>query len=175
MNDSSWALEEQYFNSTLSVADKGEDRTADSLLTSLAAVDLHSYLCTLLRNIIHLMCATENGNQWLPGSQTLKVNWCLLNTCVALAQHNTFKRTWLYIPCWHPIYEQTVLSISSESTEMSEPTHPCQNITMRQHWSLLPFTSLGLWEICCNRPNLTAAAAGFFGPVERRYSLNQSE
>lgn len=26
LNDTSWALEEQYFNSTLSVADKGDDR-----------------------------------------------------------------------------------------------------------------------------------------------------
>lgn len=125
------------------------------------------------------VCTTVNENHWLPRSRGKRSKLHLVNIVKTPAWFFFNATRCLLWMCRLPadiLYvKQTVWSVSSESTEMSVIPHPCHNNTVWRDWSLLPSTSFGFWEICCNRLNLTVTAAGFCSPVERSYILSQSE
>lgn len=73
-NDSTWTVEEQYFNSTLSVADKGNNTLLNNLPSHSSASLRVVYIGDVLF-IIHPLCARENGNQ---GCLEIKKIWSII-------------------------------------------------------------------------------------------------
>lgn len=76
VNDSAWTVEEQYFNSTLSVADKGNSASLNNFqIPSHSSASLPGVYIEDVLFIIHPLCATENRNQ---GCLEIRKIWSII-------------------------------------------------------------------------------------------------